>query len=192
MELLKNDIISHFYCKIWKRSSGQVGYVILEHIIYSFTNLSHGNTSVLLSDEHQNLGRDSAWLGLQSVNFTNELLTIESITLDSSINEEIICNRLFDSNPPLTTFLMDISQNSSLGKHLARKMGIATLRSTSFSKSYRDNAGWKNLNENERGFLISVLTPEAVIMHMIKDISSQFGYKSIVIIYDHTFSEYIL
>lgn len=69
-------------------------------------------------------------------------------------------------------------------------MGIASLHSTSVSKSNRDKTGWRNLNEIEKSFLISVLTPEATIMHMIKDISTQFNYKSIVIIYDHTFSKF--
>ncbi len=69
-------------------------------------------------------------------------------------------------------------------------MGVASLHTTSVSKSYRDKTGWRNLNEIEKGFLISVLTPEAVIMHMIKDISTQFNYKSIVIIYDQTFSKW--
>ena len=144
---------------------------------------------MLLSDVSQNLARESALLGLQNANLTENSFIMESITLDSSTTEESLCTRIFDVNPPLPTFLLDISHNCTVGKHLARKMGIVSLRSTSASKFLRDNSGWRNLNEIERGFLISVLTPEAVILHMVKDIASQFGYTSIVIIYDHTFSE---
>lgn len=84
---------------------------------------------------------------------------------------------------------MDIAQRRPIGKQLARKMGIPSLRSTNIAKAQLDNSGWRNLNEIEKNLLVSVLLPEAVIIHMIKDIVEQFGYKSIVIIYDHTFGK---
>lgn len=123
-----------------------------------------------------------------------DALVIESIQLNSASNEESLCRSIFNAptgTVPMTTYLMDISQNSSIGKHLARKMGIASLRSTNFAKSFRDKTGWRNLNQIEKNYLISVLSPEAVIMHMVKDISNQFGYKSIVLIYDSSMSKLV-
>lgn len=70
-------------------------------------------TLVLLSDASQSLFRESALLGLHSGNHTEELL-IESILLDSSMNEEKLCSRVFDTNPTITTFFMDITQKEGL------------------------------------------------------------------------------
>ena len=154
---------------------------------------------MLLTDAEKIQYRDWALYGVEeSLNKKNHNTTtitrmdIQYISLDDSVTEDNLCRRIFNESGSTmnTVYLMDISQNNLVAKHIARKMGIPTLRtssSASFSTPQQENGGWRNLNEIEKNFLISVLTPEAVIVHLIKDISTEFGYKSIVVIYDQTF-----
>lgn len=126
----------------------------------------------------------SAVEGLQNGNTTNEVI-VQTVQLDLNMNEEKLCSEIHNSTSMVPTFFLDIS-TSTWSKAAARKMGIASLRSTT---NLKESSAWKNLNSMEENIFITILTPEAIILHMIKDITNQYNYKSIVVIYDHTFSK---
>lgn len=87
------------------------------------------------------------------------------------------------------TFYLDLSE-SILGKILARKMGIPSLRTSNLAEAQQENHAWKNLNTIESNMYVTILKPEATILQMIKDIAEQFRLKHLVIIYDQTFSKF--
>lgn len=111
------------------------------------------------------------------------------------MNDGQLCERLFSTSSQsqsvyyrLPIFGLDLSE-SITAKIMARKMGIPSLRAGTWAQSQQDNLAWKNLNEIEENLYVSVLTPEATILQLIKDLSEQFQLKHIVIIYDQTFSK---
>lgn len=135
---------------------------------------------VLLTDSLESIKTKASIYGLRNANTTGKI-EIQVLEVNDTWNERQLCER-FQSHA-WSPFLLDISQ-SNLGKTVARKMGIPSLRATNQATRL---AGWKNLNEIEENIFVSILTPEAIILHMIKDIANQYNYKSIVVIYDRTF-----
>lgn len=147
---------------------------------------------MIISDDLQNNRTRSSIEGLKSANgdFDTEI-----IELSSGMNDGQLCEKLFTTSSQLQSvyyrlpiFGLDLSE-SITAKIMARKMGIPSLRAGTWSQAQQDNLAWKNLNEIEENLYVSVLTPEATILQLIKDLSEQFQLKHIVIIYDQTFSK---
>lgn len=151
--------------------------------------------SVIISDDLQNNRTLSSIEGLKSANGNFDT---EIIELSSGMNDGQLCEKLFATSIQsqsvyyyrLPIFGLDLSE-SITGKIMARKMGIPSLRAGTWAQAQQDNLAWKNLNEIEENLYVSVLTPEATILQLIKDLSEQFQLKHIVIIYDQTFSKQI-
>ncbi|KAF7490853.1 Glutamate receptor 2 [Sarcoptes scabiei] len=144
---------------------------------------------------------------LDGLNSSGPIDKLNLINLASSLNDAEMCMKIFeeysyridsnDSKPlkirsqKIPTFILDIGESSISGKIMARKMGIPSLRVGNLAQCCQDNQAWKNLNQIEKNLFISILNPESIILHLIKDVAEQYKMKSIVVIYDQTFQKAI-
>ncbi|KAH7642522.1 glutamate receptor [Dermatophagoides farinae] len=169
--------------------------ILLVFILKINTSKTNRFKIVIISDDLQNNRTLSSIEGLKSANGNFDT---EIIELSSGMNDGQLCEKLFATSIQsqsvyyyrLPIFGLDLSE-SITGKIMARKMGIPSLRAGTWAQAQQDNLAWKNLNEIEENLYVSVLTPEATILQLIKDLSEQFQLKHIVIIYDQTFKKAI-
>lgn len=143
--------------------------------------------TVLLTDDKNNLITEAALAGFHESNTSLETQTIE---LSNQITENELCRTIFPvvANETAPVFMLDISKHSSVGKILARTMGVPCLKTS--TSTTNEEIGWKSLNEVERSFLLTVLTPRAAILRMIKQVANHYRYKKVVIIYDESYSKF--
>lgn len=114
--------------------------------------------------------------------------------MNGNISEQDLCELIYPANLAdvhqhhRPVFVFNLHEQHLASKGFSRKFGVPTLRVS--SETDCDSLRWKNLNLIEKELLVSILTPEASILHMLKDVADHYKYRSIVVIYDNTFSEF--